>query len=251
MTVAGAMAARQITEERRGNVPLFVHPEWERWNWLVQGTTSREAGNFASFSDVDLKTIHSQWRTLREQTGTQRSVLGRQVHGASVINHETFADGMLFADDVDGHLTRVVGTLLAVSIADCVPVFVVDERQRMISAMHAGWRGVAAGILSRGIKCMGGGPAYMHVHLGPAICGECYEVGPEVHTALGLPTPQTNAPVDIRAVLTQQAIAAGVPEANITTSTFCTRCNDSPFFSHRAGHPERQVGVIGLRSMNG
>lgn len=250
MTGAGSMV-RQITEERRGDMPLFVHPEWERWSWLVQGITDREAGNFASFSNVDLKTVHERWRALREATRTQRSVLGRQVHGATVINHDTFADGMLFADDVDGHLTRVIGTLLAISVADCVPVFIVDERARMVSALHAGWRGAAAGILPRGIKCMGGNPASMHVHLGPAICGDCYEVGPEVHTALGLPDPGSNKPVDVRAVLVQQAIAHKIPEANITTSTFCTRCNDSPFFSHRAGHPERQVGVIGLRSMHG
>jgi YfiH family protein len=244
------MAVRQITEERRGDVPLFAHPEWERWNWLVQGTTPREAGNFASFGEQSANTIQTAWRNLRAHTGTQRSVLGRQVHGANVLSHETFANGTLFSDDADGHVTRVVGTLLAVSIADCVPVFIVDERQRMVGALHAGWRGVAAGILERGIKCMGGMPASMHVHLGPAICGTCYEVGPEVHTALGLPDPGKNTTIDIRAVLATQAIAAGIPEANITTSSFCTRCNDSPFFSHRAGHPERQLGVIGLRGMN-
>jgi YfiH family protein len=245
------MAVRLITEERRGDVPLFAHPEWERWDWLVQGTTPREAGNFASFGEQTTNEIQTRWRNLRAQTGTRRSVLGRQVHGAHVINHETFADGMLFTDDADGHITRVVGTLLGVSIADCVPVFIVDERQRMAGALHAGWRGVAAGILPRGIKCMGGTPASMHVHLGPSICGDCYEVGPEVHTQLGLPDPGKNTVVDIRAVLVHQALSAGIPEANLTTSSFCTRCKDSPFFSHRAGHPERQVGVIGLRTMHG
>ena len=245
------MAVRLITEERRGDVPLFAHPEWERWNWLVQGVTPREAGNFASFGEQTTNEIQTRWRNLRAQTDTRRSVLGRQVHGAHVINHETFADGMLFTDDADGHITRVVGTLLGVSVADCVPVFIVDERQRMAGALHAGWRGVAAKILDRGIKCMGGTPASMHVHLGPAICGDCYEVGPEVHTQLGLSDPGKNANIDIRGVLVQQALAAGISEANITSSSFCTRCSDSPFFSHRAGHPERQVGVIGLRTMHG
>jgi polyphenol oxidase len=245
------MAGRQVTEERRGDVPLFVHPEWTRWDWLVQGTTSRDSGNFASFGDQPIRDVHARWRALRQATGTLRSVIGSQVHGANVIAHETFGSGMLFTSDADGHITRVVGTLLGVSIADCVPVFIVDVRQRMIAALHAGWRGVASGILTRGIKCMGGSPAAMHVHFGPAICGACYEVGPEVHTALGLPDPGKNTPVDIRAVLYQQAIAAGVPEPNITTSTFCTHCGDSPFFSHRAGHPERQVGVIALRHPHG
>jgi YfiH family protein len=158
---------------------------------------------------------------------------------------------MLFTEDADGHITRVVGTLLAVSVADCVPVFLVDERARMVGVLHAGWRGVAAKILSRGIKCMSSQPTNLRVHLGPAICGDCYEVGPEVHVALGLPAPSQNSLLDIRAVLAQQAVALGIPEANITTSTFCTRCGDSPFFSHRGGHAERQVGLIGITARHG
>lgn len=237
---------RSVTEERRGDVPLFVHPEWVDWKWLVQGTTPREAGNFASFGEQSADAVQTQWRTLRKQLGMQNAALGRQVHGAHVINHDGFCPGMLFTDDADGHITRVVGTLLAVSVADCVPVFLVDERARMVGVLHAGWRGVAARILSRGIKCMGSQPANLRVHLGPAICGECYEVGPEVHVALGLPEPAQNSAIDIRAVLARQALEMGVTEANITTSAFCTRCGDSPFFSHRAGHPERQVGVIGI-----
>lgn len=249
MTRVEIIASRQITEERRGDVPLFVHPEWARWPWLVQGTTERGAGNFASFGDQTADIMQTQWRNLRQKLGMTQSVLGQQVHGATVINHDGFAAGMLFTDDADGHVTRVVGTLLAVSVADCVPVFVVDERTRMVGVLHAGWRGIAAGIMTRGIKAMASGAT--HVHLGPAICGDCYEVGPEVHIALGLPDPRRKANVDLRAVLAQQAIAAGVPVANVTTSTFCTRCGESPFFSHRAGHPERQVGVIGLTAGHG
>ena len=251
MSEAGTIGARRVTEERRGDVPLFVHPEWTRWNWLVQGITGRDAGNFSSFGAQSADTLQTQWRNLRRHTGMQRSVLGRQVHGSHVLTHETFADGTLFTNDADGHLTRVVGTLLAVSVADCVPVFVVDERARMVAALHAGWRGVAAGILPRGIKCLGGFIANTHVHLGPAICGDCYEVGPEVHTALGLPAPATNTPVDLRAILTRQAVELGIPSENVTASSFCTKCNESPFFSHRAGHAERQVGIIGLTAAHG
>jgi YfiH family protein len=251
MIITSDTAVRRITEERRGDAPLFAHPEWRRWGWLVQGITPREAGDYASFGEQPINTVHSKWLSLCKKTGMQRSVLARQVHGAHVLSHETFADGMLLTGEADGHFTRVVGTLLAVSVADCVPVFIVDERARMVAVLHAGWRGVAAGILSRGIKCMGGFIANTYVHFGPAICGECYQVGPEVHGMLGLPAPADNKNVDLRAVLTNQAIKLGIPEANITTSTFCTRCSDSPFFSHRAGHPERQAAVLGLRGVHG
>lgn len=250
MTVQGLVNVQQITEERHPHLPLFVHPEWAQWSWLVHGITARQDGNFSSFGERDANSVHTRWRQLREVTGMRRSVLGRQVHGANVLPHETFAAGMLFTDDADGHLTRVVDTLLAVSVADCVPVFLVDERYRMVSVLHAGWRGVAAGILQRGVKCMGGLPSNMHVHFGPAICGECYEVGPEVHAAMGRRVSEP-APIDLRAVLARQAIALKIPIENITTSSRCTRCGDSPFFSHRAGHAERQVAVIGIRSTHG
>ena len=236
---------RTVTEERRGNVPLFVHTEWEHaFPWLVQGTTGREAGSFASFGAQSAGTIHEQWKKLRVATGMQTVVHGRQIHGATVLEHGPSNAGLLLADDSDGHITHAPSVLLAVSVADCVPVFVVDAKRRRVAALHAGWRGTAAGIVQKCIDVMG---PDVEVHLGPAICGDCYEVGPEVHAALGLPVPVRNTPVDVRGVLVGQCVAAGIARERITTSAFCTRCGDSPFYSHRAGEAGRQVGVIGIR----
>ncbi|MGQ0813616.1 MAG: polyphenol oxidase family protein [Gemmatimonadota bacterium] len=236
---------RRVTEERRGDVPLFVHPEWQRtFPWLVQGTTGREAGNFASFGEQSAEALHAQWRNLRRATAMRTSILGRQVHGAHVLEHGPQSPGLLLADDSDGHTTAAAGVLLAVSVADCVPVFVVAAERRRVAVLHAGWRGTAAGIVRNCIEIMG---SEVHVHFGPGICGECYEVGAEVHAALELPRPDRNTPVDLRAVLAGQCRELGIPERNMTTSSFCTRCGDPPFYSHRAGQPERQAGVIGVR----
>ena len=236
---------RRILEERRGDAPLFVHPDWEQeFPWLVQGTTPRAAGNFASFGDQPAMVLHSQWRRLRAATGLPSAVLGWQVHGARMLKHDGFANGLLIADDSDGHSTTQRGVLLAVSVADCVPVFVVDVPRRAVAVLHAGWRGVARGIMG---NCLAVSGPDVRVHLGPAICGACYAVGPEVHTALGLSPPLQNAPVDLRAILAEQACASGVSAASITSSAWCTRCGDSPFYSHRGGHAERQVAVIGMR----
>jgi polyphenol oxidase len=136
--------------------------------------------------------------------------------------------------------------LLTVSIADCVPISLVDSSSRRIALLHGGWRGTALGILGAGLAHLGGDPSAVHVHLGPAICGRCYEVGPEVHQALGLAVPAAPAPVDVRAVLARQAVDAGVAPGHISVSEHCTRCGDN-FFSHRAGSPGRQLGVLGLR----
>ena len=226
-------------------MPLFVHPQWEReFPWLVQGITGREFGNFASFGSQTAEVVQRQWRELRRRVGVKAGVHGRQVHGNTVLQHGALPPGMFFADDSDGHLTTSPGVLLAVSIADCVPVTIVDVQKRVVAALHAGWRGTAAGIVAECVREIGND---VLVHLGPAICGDCYEVGPEVHTALGLTTPATNTPVDLRAVLRQQCLDLGIADDAITTSAWCTKCGDSPFYSHRGGHPERQVTVIGMR----
>jgi copper oxidase (laccase) domain-containing protein len=67
-----------------------------------------------------------------------------------------------------------------------------------------------------------------------------------VHRELGLREPKHAEPVDLRALLAGRMHAAGIPYGNVTTSTHCTRCGDSPFFSHRRGYVERQVALLGI-----
>ena len=151
----------------------------------------------------------------------------------------------------DGHATADSGVLLAVTVADCVPIYLLDVDARAVALLHGGWRGIAAGILQRGITLLGArwgtDPRRLLVHLGPAICGACYEVGPEVFDALGVEVPSRAAPIDVRGVLAQQARAAGVPPESITVSGVCTLCGDGNLFSHRGGRSERQVAFLGIR----
>lgn len=192
-----------------------------------------------------------RWEVLAEDTGCGSLVHARQVHGCEIVLHETAPSGLLLVPPCDGHATRQPGTLLAVSVADCVPVFVVAPGARAVMLLHAGWRGVAGGILEAGLATLerdfGTRAREAHVHMGPAICGRCYEVGREVHEALGLPRPVSpGQPVDLRRVLVHRALAAGADPAHLTTSTFCTRCADTPFFSHRGGDAGRQIAVLGI-----
>ena len=239
-----------------GELPLFTVEEWQsRFPWLFQATTGTGAAgdpfDLSFFGNSRAGRVMERWRALREATGFDRVVHARQVHEAAVLVHSETAPGTTLRDDADGHVTAACGVLLAVSVADCVPVFVVDAKARTVALLHAGWRGAAAGILEQGLRtlqrvtCLGLND--VHVHLGPAICGNCYEVGPEVFHALGLPMPDRNAPIDLRAALADRALAAGVPANNITVSSHCTRCG-SGFFSHRRGDRERQMGLLGVRS---
>ena len=162
--------------------------------------------------------------------------------------HESVTPGLQLCDPCDGHLTDRAGALLAVTTADCVPVFVVDPVLRVVGAAHAGWRGAAGGIVERAVRVMGASygslPADLYVHLGPAICGRCYEVGPEVFEGLGLPVPDAPTEIDLRAALVERLAAVGVPAGHVSVSPHCTRCEgeageDVAFFSHRGGDRER------------
>lgn len=234
--------------------PGVIHTEWSaRFPWLVQGTTGRgDAGapfDLALFgsagSAVD---VMARWTALRRDTGMPRAVHARQVHGSAVRVHDGGAPGLFLADPCDGHATTAPGVLLTVTAADCVPVFVVDPGRRAVAVLHAGWRGAAAGIFEAGLAALterlGSRTEDLLVHLGPAICGDCYEVGPEVFEGLGLDAPDGPALLDLRGALADRVRVAGVAE--LTVSGKCTRCGDG-LFSHRGGDPERQVGYLGIR----
>jgi YfiH family protein len=257
-----ASAARGVAEMRSApgseqGVPLWQHPEWsERFPWLAQGITgerveeSHEPFDLALFGEGRTRGVMERWRALGRAVGIERIVHGQQVHGAVIRLHQESAPGLFVSPDTDGHVTRIPGILLTVSIADCVPISLVASERRVVALLHGGWRGIAAGILERGIETlterMGARADELHAHFGPAICGDCYEVGPEVHRGLGLSDPGRNEPVDLRAVLAERAAAAGLRRENVTSSTRCTKCGDSPFFSHRGGRVERQVALLGI-----
>ena len=80
------------------------------------------------------------------------------------------------------------------------------------------------------------------MHCGPAICGRCYEVSAEVALQLTGRDPGHAVTVDLRELIARQARSLGV--RHLSSSAFCTRCDNDRFFSHRAGDPGRQIGVI-------
>lgn len=253
------------------DLPLLVHPGWvERFPWLVQGTTHRGAHDFdlrLFGTGADAEAVRSRLRMLTGRLGMSAAVVSRQIHGADVGSLEEAPVGpgrgsapggdppgvaprVTAQADRDGHLTAEAGVLLCVTVADCVPVSLVDPGRRGVALLHAGWRGAAAGILERGLAGMeaelGVRPDELHLHLGPSICGDCYEVGPEVFRALGRPEPDVPAPIDLRTALAERAAEAGVRPGRITISTHCTLHGDAPLYSHRGGDRGRQLGLLGV-----
>ncbi len=210
---------------------------------LAAFTTTRQAGSYGFTDDAPVQQVTDRWFDLMRATGG-RLASAHQVHGARVITHQAGWDGWLRTDAADGHATAHHDTAMVVTVADCVPVFI-GHPKGASALLHAGWRGVAGGILGAGIHAltaMGHHAKDLVIHLGPAICGNCYEVGPDAYARLM--NRQVDAPtlVDLRALLADQARIAGVREIDV--SPLCTRCNNDRFFSHRAGDTGRQAAVI-------
>ena len=137
------------------------------------------------------------------------------------------------AGEGDALVTNRPGLFLSVRTADCVPILLVDPVNLAVAAVHAGWRGTVADILSRTLEKMAHlyktNPADVRLALGPAILPCCFEVGPEVAERFGL---VGRSYVNLIEANRRQAVASGVAEASVEALGLCTRC-DSRFFSYR------------------
>lgn len=177
-----------------------------------------------------------------------RVVMGRQVHGAEIAAHQGPQDPPHFEtpgehppSEHDGHTTAEDDLALLVLVADCVPIALSGPGG--VAMLHAGWRGMAAGIVGKGAVAI----AATHAAIGPSIGPCCFEVGEEVAAAFAPLGPSVSTDprrVDLRAVATALLGRAGVGE--IEVSDLCTRCNPDLFFSHRGQGPEtgRQAGLV-------
>ena len=210
-------------------------------------TTTRASGSFGLASEEPAVQVMKRWRQLREELhpGGARLASATQVHGTTVIVHNARWNGWLRADEADGHVSTDRGLALVVTVADCVPVFIAHP-SGAAAILHSGWRGTAGRIIEHGIDALaqrGYATAELRVHLGPAICGKCYEVGADVYRQLtGRESTGAKACIDLRSIIAGHARAAGV--RHVTISPFCTRCDNDRFYSHRAGDAGRQIGVI-------
>jgi YfiH family protein len=209
-------------------------------------TTTRAAGTYGMNGPEPVTEVMTRWYALVDEVHARapRFATARQAHGTRVVVHSDSWEGWLRVAEADGHAAPERGTAQAVSIADCVPVFLAHPTGAT-ALLHSGWRGTAARILDRGITALaqrGFTPAELRIHLGPAICGKCYEVSADVYRQLTGKPVDVATTVDLRALLADRARTLGVRQ--ISTSPWCTRCHNDRFFSHRAGDTGRQIGVI-------
>lgn len=235
-------------------VPLAELGEWAERYGVVAGITARgERGDFSMglWSAEPASGVTERWRAFRRWMASRfpTVVMAHQVHSAAVRWHRDLEPGWHVGDGYDGHLTAERGVLLAVTVADCIPIYLVERAGPGLGLLHAGWRGTAGGMLEAGVGALcaraGGAPSDLAVHLGVGICGACYEVGPEVACAVRGEDAAGPVRLDLRAELAVRALRLGVAE--VTVSSWCTAHDGGRFFSHRGsgGDGGRMVAYLG------
>lgn len=167
-----------------------------------------------------------------------------QVHGTSVIRLDDWHEGI----QADGAWTQTPKEVVVVKTADCLPILLASDDPPMVAAIHAGWRGLAAGIIEQGIAALPVMPSTLQAWIGPAISKSCYEVDRSVYGAFVDPAPhlavhfEASRPGHWRADLVGIALdslhRAGVDR--VKPSGLCTASDTQRFYSHRAGVTKTQ-----------
>lgn len=160
-------------------------------------------------------------------------------------------------ESCDGLVTAERNLWLTVSVADCIPLILVDTRLQVIAALHAGWRGTLGRIAERGVEVMrtrfGTQPSDVKAYIGPSAGVCCYEVGEEVFSQFSeevLARRNGLVHLDLKKENKQQLSNAGVSERHIEVSPLCTICTPDRFHSYRRDRERsgRMLAAIALIS---
>ena len=287
-----AAAAPWNLNRTKGLQVLQLEP-FRKVPWLIHGFSTRTGGASKMDGESVLNLSFTEWDT-RENVQQNREALQaavrasdlslvplKQIH-SDVIHVVSAAPAK--ARHGDATTSNRAGLLLAVQTADCVPILLVDPKQRAVAAVHAGWRGTLARIAQKTIGRMqlefGSDAKDILAALGPSIGPCCYEVGAEFVSKFtaqfadagdyfdeartgeepnplqwlnmrppGHQPPPGNVHLDLRKANRSQLLAVGLDKKNIYVSDLCTACRTDLLFSYRREGPRsgRLLSIVGVR----
>jgi YfiH family protein len=223
---------------------MLTHTPWQAVPGLYHGFLGR-----AECAGTEV------WDTVVARAGAALPVAtARQVHGIRVVAADIDGESV----EADALVGSRAGRLVGVVTADCVPILLVDRRRRLAAAVHAGWRGAAAGVVEAALAELDGvhgAPAReVEAAIGPAVGGCCYEVGEEVLTAFEARTGEATVSawatrgdrrfVDLRQATSLLLARAGVER--VTVLGPCTACGSGYHSYRRDGRGAgRQLSFVG------
>ena len=286
-------ASNRWGERNAHGVRILEVSAFAKLPWLVHGFSTRPGGHSDLAGEKVLNLGFTEWDSRENVLENRRRFQAAHdakdfalaplkqfhsdvVHELEAFSHEPFRG--------DASITNRAGLLLGVQTADCVPVLLVDSKNRAVAAVHAGWRGTLQRITSKTVGKMqmrfGTKPANLLAAVGPAIGGCCYEVGTEVAVQFksqfanahewfdelrtgdepnplqwlnqmppGHQPPPQNVFLDLKKANRAQLLDTGIRSENIFVSDLCTACRRDLLFSYRkeGAATGRLMAVIGIR----
>ena len=252
-----------IVEQTRNGVTFYSADGIDAAGGAAHGFSSRLGGvsegmwaslNLGMNRGDDPDHVRENYRRFFAAIGAtgERLAMTNQVHGA-VVRTVTTAD--VHTDpygkvgyEADGLMTDLPGVALRVSAADCIPILFYDPVRRCVAAVHAGWRGTAAGIATVAVDRMksvyGSQPSDILAAIGPGVCPDCFETHEDVPNAMTAAmgtgvlrhiTIKENGKfaVDLKAINAMRLEQAGLETDHIAVCSACPSCQPDKFWSHR------------------
>lgn len=260
-----------VTEKTGEGVTWLSFPALEETGLVTHAFSTRMGGvskgvystmNLSYTRGDDPEAVKENYRRMAKalEVDMERMVLTWQTHTTNVrlVKPEDEGKGVTKDRDyrdVDGLITNRPGVTLVTFFADCVPLYFLDTKKKAIGLSHSGWRGTVNRMGTATLEAMarefGTNPADVIACIGPSICQDCYEVGPEViekfadsfdksyHDRLFYGKPNGKFQLNLWEANRIVLMEAGVPENQISVTDICTHCNPDLLFSHRTAAEKR------------
>ena len=247
------------------NIPM-KHCFTTRYGGVSEGYLA--SMNLGENRGDDPEKVAENYRRLGEATGipTHHMAFTRQVHGNDVrIVTEADVHTLMTTVpyDADGIVTNIPGLAIIAFVADCVPLLLCDPVNKVVGAIHCGWRSTVADIMAVAVEKMvslGADPAEMQAAIGASIGACCFEVGAEVPEAVFALLPEDHDGlvragekdgkfyVDLREAIARRLVQLGLQREHILVSEECTVCSHDKYWSHRytQGNRGSQAALIVL-----
>ena len=236
----------------------WLLPDWDAPARVRAFVTTRaggvSGGEFASMnlggsSGDDPAYVARNRLIVREQLPAAARWM-KQVHGTDVADLDALAESQVPV--ADAAVASKPGRVGVVLTADCMPLFLADESAERIAVAHAGWRGMAAGVIERTLEAMGSNPSRVMAWMGPTIGPAAFEVGPEVREAFMAADMDAGAAfrshkpgkymADLYALARRRLDRAGV--RRVHGGGFCTYTEAQRFFSYRRAQNSGRMGAF-------
>lgn len=254
-----------------GEVGFVTFPVLRQYPYIRHGFSTRMGGvskehlstmNLSFSRGDEEENVRENYRRICKaiKINPNDMVFSDQVHDTKihVVTEEDRGRGYQFPRElkgIDGLITECTNIPLVTYYADCVPLYFVDTKRKVIGLSHSGWKGTVNKMAIHTIQAMtkefGTNPKDVVAVIGPSICRDCYEVSEDVASAFAKAYQKEIAEsmleakangknqLDLWLANIENCLEAGIPRENITNSNLCTCCNHEIFFSHRASNGKR------------